>query len=130
LPVFVQNQGSPWAALPAEVIVQLCRDIDLVEYAKEETPPQSGSCQAILDICGDAMRGVMSGSGGFTLIPEMGRGISGDFPGVPVVDVLVKIWNLWHQGCREEAKELSVLHGAYGCIWQGLQEGARKRILV
>jgi 2-keto-3-deoxy-L-arabinonate dehydratase len=130
LPVFVQNQGPPWATLPAEVIVQLCRDIDLVEYVKEETPPQSKSCQAILDICGDDMRGVMSGSGGFYLIPEMERGISGNFPGVPVVDVLVKMWHLWHRGREEEAKELSILHGAYGVIWQGLQEGARKWILV
>jgi 4-hydroxy-tetrahydrodipicolinate synthase len=130
LPVFIQNQGAPWPALSADVVVQLCHDIDLVEYVKEETPPQSTSCQRILDICGDDMRGVMSGSGGFYLVSEMERGISGNFPGVPVVDVLIKIWNLWHQGREDEAKGLSILHGGYGCIWQGLKEGARKWILV
>ena len=40
------------------------------------------------------------------------------------------MWNMWHQGRRQEATELSVLHGAYGRIWQGLQPGARKWLLV
>ena len=90
LPVFIQNQGPPWAALSAKTIVQLCRDIGLVEYVKEEKPPQTKSCQEILDICGDDMRGVCAGGGGNYLIPEMERGISGNFPGAPVVDVLVR----------------------------------------
>lgn len=130
VPVFIQNQGAPWAALSAQVIVQLCRDIDGVEYVKEEKPPQTKSCQEILDICGDDMRGVMSGGGGFTLIPEMERGISGNFPGVPVVDIVVQVWNWWHEGKKAEAEALSNLHAAYGRNWRALPQGARKWLLV
>jgi len=130
LPIFVQNQGSPWAALPAATIVRLARDIDLVEYVKEEKPPQTRSCQEIMDLCGDDMSGVMSGGGGFYLIPEMKRGISGNFPGVPVVDIVVQIWDLWQAGRHEEAVNLSQLHQSYGYIWRGLPQGARKHVLV
>jgi len=130
LPVFIQNQGSPWAALSAQTIVQLCRDIDLVQYVKEEKPPQTRSCQEILDICDDDMCGVMSGGGGFHLIPEMERGINGNFPGVPVVDVVVRIWDWWHAGRQAEAERLSELHAAYWRHWRGLPDGARKVLLV
>lgn len=130
LPVFIQNQGPPWAALSAKTIVQLCRDIGLVEYVKEEKPPQTKSCQEILDICGDDMRGVCAGGGGNYLIPEMERGISGNFPGAPVVDVLVQIWDLWHAGDTEKAREISNLHAAFVRNWRGLPQGARKEILV
>ena len=130
LPVFIQNQGSPWAGLPAETIVQLCRDIPLVEYVKEEKPPQTNSCQEILDICGDDMRGVFSGGGGSWLISEMRRGISGCFPGAPVTDIVVQVWNLWHDGEKEKVRELHNRHAAYMRIWRGMPAGARKQILV
>ncbi|MFO7918375.1 MAG: dihydrodipicolinate synthase family protein [Anaerolineae bacterium] len=130
LPVFIQNQGPPWAGLPAETIVRLCRDIPLVEYVKEEKPPQTTSCQEILDICGDDMRGVFSGGGGSWLISEMQRGISGCFPGSPVTDIVVQVWNLWHDGERKRARELHNRHAAYMRIWRGMPAGARKQILV
>lgn len=130
LPVFIQNLGPPWAALSAEVVVRLCRDIELVQYVKEEKTPQSRSCQEILDLAGDEMRGVFSGGGGSWLVSEMERGISGNMPGAPVVDICVAIWDLWHAGQVDEARKLLNLHAAYMRIWQGMPSGARKHLLV
>lgn len=130
LPVFIQNQGPPWAGLSSDTIIRLCRDVDLVKYVKEEKPPQSRSCQEILDECGDNMSGVFSGGGCFWLVSEMERGISGCFPGAPVTDICARMWELWHAGKKERARELQNRHAAYGRIWQGMPAGARKHILV
>jgi dihydrodipicolinate synthase/N-acetylneuraminate lyase len=130
LPVFIQNVGAPWAGLSAETIVRLCRDIDEVEYVKEEKSPEGRSCQEIIDLCGDDMSGVFSGGGGFHLISEMERGVSGCFPGAPVTVIVVQVWDLWHKGEKEQARALSNLHAAYGRIWQAMIIGARKHLLV
>lgn len=130
MPVFIQNQGPPWAGLSAEVVVRLCRDIELVRYVKEEKPPQSRSCQEILDIAGDHMHGVFSGGGCSWLVSEMERGISGCMPGAPVPDICVAVWDLWHAGKVDEARKLHNLHAAYMRIWRGMPNGARKQLLV
>ena len=67
---------------------------------------------------------------GAWLVSEMERGISGSFPGAPVTDVLVRIWELWHGGEEEEARDLQNRHAAYMRVWQGMPSGARKHILV
>lgn len=130
LPVFIQNQGAPWPALRAATVVQLCREIAGVEYVKEEKPPQGRSCQEIMDLVGDEMRGVFSGAGCQWLVAEMRRGISGCMPGAPMPDICAQIWDLWHAGQKEEARRLQVLLNAYQARWRGTPEGARKHVLV
>ncbi len=130
LPVFVQNQGAPWPGLRAATVVQLCREIEGVEYVKEEKPPQGRSCQEIMDLAGDAMRGVFSGAGCQWLVAEMRRGISGCMPGAPMPDICAQIWDLWHAGREDEAGRLQILMNAYQVRWRGMPDGARKHVLV
>lgn len=130
LPVFVQNQGAPWPGLRADAVVRLCREIEGIEYVKEEKPPQGRSCQEIMDLAGDDMRGVFSGAGGHWLVSEMRRGISGCMPGAPMPDICAQIWDLWHAGQEEEARRLQVLMNAYQVRWRGMPDGARKHVLV
>ena len=130
LPMFLQNKPAPWGGMSPETIVRLCREIDLAEYVKDESGPASQSTQKVMDICGDSMSGVMGGSGCMWLVSEMKRGISGSFPGAPVTDICVQIWNRWHEGKKEEARELHNLQAAYQRLFQGMPAGARKHVYV
>jgi dihydrodipicolinate synthase/N-acetylneuraminate lyase len=130
LPVFIQNQGAPWPGLRAAAVVQLCREIEGVEYVKEEKPPQGRSCQEIMDLAGNDMRGVFSGAGGHWLVSEMRRGISGCMPGAVMPDICAQIWDLWHAGREEDARRLQNLLSAYQMRWRGMPDGARKHVLV
>jgi len=130
LAVFVQNQGAPWPALPASVVVRLAREIETVEYVKEEKPPQGRSAQEIMNLGGDLWRGVFTGGGASWLMMEMERGISGCMPGAPMPDVCVQIWEEWHSGNRARARDLQSRLSAFQTVWRGLPEGARKLVLV
>jgi len=130
LPVFIQNQGVPWPGLPAAVVVQLCHDIDLVRYVKEEKPPEGRSTQEIMNLGDDVMHGVFSGAGCTWLMSEMPRGISGCMPGAPMPDICAQIWDLYHAGKAEQARDLQSRLSAYQTIWRGMPRGARKHVLV
>ncbi len=130
LPVFIQNQGAPWPALPAEAVVRLAREVERVEYVKEEKPPQGRSAREIMDLGGDAFRGVFTGSGGNWLMMEMARGVSGCMPGAPMPDICAQIWDLYHAGDVAGARDLQSRLSAFQTIWRGMPEGARKLVLV
>ena len=130
LPVFVQNQGGPWPALPALTVVQLARELERVAYVKEETPPQGRSAQELMDLGGDVLRGVFTGAGCTWLMMEMARGISGCMPGAPMPDICAQIWNLWHAGEVARARDRQTRLSAFQTIWRGMPEGARKLVLV
>lgn len=130
LPVFIQNQGPPWAGLSAEVVVRLAREIERVDYVKEERPPQGRSAQEIMDLGADALRGVFTGAGCTWLMMEMERGVSGCMPGAPMPDICAQMWDAWHAGERARARDLQTRLSAFQTIWRGLPEGARKLVLV
>jgi 4-hydroxy-tetrahydrodipicolinate synthase len=130
LPVFVQNQGAPWPGLSAETVLRLAREVERVEYVKEEKPPQGRSAQELIDLGGEVLRGVFTGAGCTWLMMEMARGVSGCMPGSPMPDICAKIWNLWHAGDMAGARDLQTRMTAYQTIWRGMPEGARKMVLV
>jgi len=130
LPVFIQNQGAPWPALPAAAVVRLAREVERVEYVKEEKPPQGRSAQEIMDLGGDLFRGVFTGAGCNWLMMEMARGVSGCMPGAPMPDICAQIWDLYHAGETARARDLQSRLSAFQTIWRGMPAGARKKVLV
>ena len=51
----------------------------------------------------DAVVGPWDGEEAITLIPDLEAGATGTMPSGTVVDGLRKVWDLWHDGRREEA---------------------------
>jgi 4-hydroxy-tetrahydrodipicolinate synthase len=95
LPVFIQNYSPPIGTdLSAEFMLRLCREIEHVDYIKEETVPSTVKLTQIAENNADgACQGVFGGAGGRYLIEEYRRGSAGNMPGCHVTDVVVRFWN-------------------------------------
>lgn len=104
LPVFIQNYGPPIGTdMAPNFVLKLCRDIEHVQYIKEETTPSTMRLSAILRGNEGSCRGVFGGAGGRYLIEEHRRGVSGNMPGCHVTDVVVALWNALEAGDKPRA---------------------------
>ncbi len=115
VPVFIQNYVPPIGTnLSAELMIKLCRDIEHVEYIKEETVPSTIKLTRIQELNDHgACKGVFGGAGGRYMIEEHRRGTSGNMPGCHVTDVVVGFWKALEAGDVERGlhyyKELAPL---------------------
>jgi dihydrodipicolinate synthase/N-acetylneuraminate lyase len=102
LPVFIQHFPPPIGTpMSAGFLAQLLREIDGVDYMKEESLPAGHMMSAVIDAAGPALKGVMGGMAGRFLLDEYRRGACGTMPACEVTDVDVAIWE------RLEAGDLS-----------------------
>jgi len=93
LPVFVQNHMPPLGtAMAPALVARLVRDIDGVDYVKEECWPTGQYMSEEIDLAGDALKGVMGGIGGRYLLDEFARGSCGTMPACEMTDVQVLLW--------------------------------------
>ena len=115
LPIFIQNYSPPIGTdLSAEFMMKLIREIEHVDYIKEETVPCTQKLTRINELNADgACKGVFGGAGGRYMIEEFRRGTSGNMPGCHVTDVVVGFWNALDSGDEtrglEYYKELAPL---------------------
>ena len=124
VPVFIQNYVPPIGTdMSAEFLLKLCREIEHVEYIKEETVPSTVKLTAVVKGNDGSCKGFFGGSGGRYLIEEHRRGSDGNMPGCHVTDVVVALWNALEAGDKERAmyihKEMAPLfffeHQLSGC---------------
>lgn len=106
-PVFVQNHlppvGTPMD--PAKV-AELVRDIDGVDYVKEECWPPGRHMTTEIELAGPALKGVMGGMAGRYLLDEHRRGSCGTMPACEITDVHVQLWQCLETGDAEEARRI------------------------
>lgn len=124
IPVMIQNYVPPIGTdMSIEFLLRLCREIEHVEYIKEETAPGTVKLTAIVESDDGSCKGVFGGAGGRYLIEEYRRGTAGNMPGCHVTDVVVAFWNALEAGDEERAmyiyKEIAPLfffeHQLPGC---------------
>jgi 4-hydroxy-tetrahydrodipicolinate synthase len=107
MPVFIQNYSPPIGTdMSAEFIIELCREIEYVEYVKEETIPSTIKLTEIVKNNDGAVKGFFGGAGGRYLIEEYRRGSDGNMPGCHVTDVVVAFWNALEDG--DEGRALTI----------------------
>jgi 4-hydroxy-tetrahydrodipicolinate synthase len=124
VPIMVQNHYPPLGTpMSTEILARLVKEVDNVFYVKEETPPPPVKISRLLEeLAGlEKLRGVFGGVGGLYLVDELQRGVNGNMPAVHVADVVVRVWELWESGARDQAREvhsrllpLMVLERCYG----------------
>lgn len=124
IPVWIQNNMPPIGIqMTAEFLLKMCREIEHIDYIKEETIPSPVVLQQIMDGNKGECLGVMGGAGGRYLIEEYRRGSVGNMPGCHVTDVVVQFWNALEAGDEARAmhiyKEMAPLfffeHQLSGC---------------
>jgi len=102
--IFIQNYVPPIGTdMSAEFLLKLCREIEHVEYIKEETVPTTIKLTAVLKGNDGSCKGVFGGAGGRYLIEEYRRGSCGNMPGCHVTDVVVAFWNALEAGDEQGA---------------------------
>ncbi len=107
-PIFIQNYGPPIGTdMRADLLLRLCREVEWVQYVKEETTPSTLKLTQLVT-AGDAgeCRGVFGGAGGRYLIEEHRRGSAGNMPGCHVTDVVVAFWDALEAGDADRARHI------------------------
>ena len=107
IPICIQNHLGPVGTpMSSQLLARMCRELEHVEYIKEETMPEPRQISATIAAAGDACKGVFGGQGGVYLLDEYRRGSCGNMPGCQATDVQVAIWDLLEQGDELRARRL------------------------
>ena len=130
LPIVVQNQGGPMGnAMSADLIVQMAKEMPKIQYVKEESGICTHMISALLEAGSGVLKGVFGGSGGNYLVQEMERGSCGMMSACHVVDVQVKVWDLFHQGDVQGARNLLMQTLPVQILWHQLGMRIPKEVL-
>jgi 4-hydroxy-tetrahydrodipicolinate synthase len=109
-------------------MLRLCREIEYVQYIKEETEPSTLKLTEVVQGNDGSVKGFFGGSGGRYLIEEHRRGVGGNMPGCHVTDVVVALWNALESGDEQRAlaiyKELAPLF-----FFEAQTDGCYKEVL-
>lgn len=107
IPVFIQNHDTPTGTrMTPEFVAKLVRELEHVDYVKEETFPAGRAIQAEIGLCGPKLKGVMGGIAGRYLMDEYRRGACGTMPACEATDVHVQVWNALDGGEIRQARDL------------------------
>ena len=107
-PLIIQNApapiGSPMS--PRELVALLTAE-DNILYIKEETNPILQHISQIIALDSGNCAGVFGGANGTYLVDELKRGACGNMPAGGMVDIQVKIYDLYRAGDIERAERIS-----------------------
>jgi 4-hydroxy-tetrahydrodipicolinate synthase len=107
LPIFIQNYVAPIGTpMTAAFMARLLREIEHVDYVKEETIPAPHVMTELFREAGNSLKGVMGGMAGRYLLNEYDRGACGTMPACEITDVHVQLWEALDSGDRPRAKEI------------------------
>ncbi|MDA1297508.1 MAG: dihydrodipicolinate synthase family protein [Chloroflexi bacterium] len=120
VPVWVQNNKPPASpTIPTSLIVRMLKEIEHVDYVKEESLVPGQVMTELFEQSGDACRGVMGGMGGRFLTDEYHRGSCGTMPSGHITDAHRKLWDALEKGGRD-GDGLQVVTDEAQAIWEKL----------
>ena len=131
VPVCVQNlAGWVGSNLSSRFVVELCRDLPLVEYVKEERDPHGVYVSEVINANDGSITGVFTGGHKLGIVASQKRGAVGCIASADMSDLCGRMWALMDAGDEGEARRIqdaeSVLHKVCGDM-QGL--AVRKEVL-
>jgi dihydrodipicolinate synthase/N-acetylneuraminate lyase len=99
LPIWIQNYVAPVGTpMSAALVTRLLREIENVQYVKEETALAPQLMTQIKALAGDACKGIMGGMAGRFLLDEHARGACGTMPACEAVDAHAAVWAALESG--------------------------------
>lgn len=130
-PVFIQNYVPPVGTdMSAATLARLVKEIEYVDYIKEETLPATHKLSQVTALAGPKLQGVFGGAGCRWLLLEYRRGSAGNMPGCHVTDVCVKLWNALEAGDWPQAKHIYGLLAPLFAIENQCPGAIYKEVLV
>ena len=105
VPLLVQDWNPAGPAIGADFCARLREACPNFRYVKLEEPAMGPKVRQIRTTCRDEV-GVLEGWGGEFMLELIPAGIIGVMPGLALIDVLGRVWNLAQRGDREAAHEL------------------------
>ncbi len=106
-PLIIQNAPLPIGTpLSPRELVGLLAAEDNILYIKEETIPILQHISQILDLDDGHCAGVFGGANGIYLTDELRRGACGNMPAGGLLDIQVKIYELYRAGEIERAEQI------------------------
>ncbi len=107
IPIFIQNYAGPAGTpMSSDLLARMCKELEWVQYLKEETLPEPRAISRTLAAAGDACKGVFGGQGGIYMIDEFNRGAHGNMPACQSTEVHVAIWEKLEAGDEAGARRL------------------------
>lgn len=105
IPLMLQDADFTGAGLPANVFIDLAERYPNFRFAKLEVLLPGAKCAEIVSKS-DGRVGVIYGLGGVAMMDGFAHGASAMMPGAAALEVYVRIYELYRQGHRDEAKAL------------------------
>ncbi|GHV72169.1 dihydrodipicolinate synthase family protein [Spirochaetia bacterium] len=128
LPVFIQNYVPPVGTdMSSDFLLKLCREIEWVQYIKEETIPSTLKLHALMNANDGSCKGIFGGSGCRYLIEEYRRGSCGNMPGCHVTDVCVALWNALEG--KDDQRAMRIYEDMAPLFFYEAQAGTYKDVL-
>jgi 4-hydroxy-tetrahydrodipicolinate synthase len=110
LPVWIQDYVGPIGTpMPPALLARLLREIDGVDYLKEESAYAPQVMSDVAARAGAALKGMMGGMAGRYLLEEARRGACGTMPACEVADAHVRVWQALERGDEVEARRLHTI---------------------
>ena len=107
LPVIVQNYIAPVGTpMSADLLARMCRELEHIDYIKEETTPASRQVSRTIAAAGADCMGVFGGQGGVYMLDEHRRGAVGNMPACQAIDLHSEIWRRLDAGDESGARAL------------------------
>ncbi len=120
VPVWLQNNKPPTSpVIPTPLIVRMLKEIDHVEYVKEESLVPGQVMTELFEQSGDSCKGIMGGMGGRFLTDEYHRGSCGTMPAGHITDAHRKLWDALEKGGKD-SDGLQVVTDEAQTIWEQL----------
>jgi 2-keto-3-deoxy-L-arabinonate dehydratase len=110
IPVMVQDAPLSPTPLPVSLLIDLVRQVPLVQYAKIEVPQAADKLHALVAALGRGLPGPFDGEESVTLIPDLDAGATGTMPSSTVPAELGRIVRRYRSGDRAGAVD----------AWEGL----------
>ena len=100
--MFMQAIGN----MSVEYVSRLVQEIPNLRFVKDEAGHTLTRLTQFRSLPEDGRPVAFTGGHGKTLLEEMARGSSGTMPAASWVDLYVRVWELWHAGNRQEARDM------------------------
>jgi len=132
IPIIVQNAPPPMgSALSPSFLNKLAKEIQHVEYVKEENIPSPHHISSILSCTGNNIKGVFGGNAGRWIFTEFKRGACGWIMACEFCDILVEVYEELQAGNEEKARQIFnkiiPLIDMESLYWENLSKEVLKR---